>query len=158
MRKGRTPEQVRRLAVDHGHSTPQMAGALARHAAAKRLVMTHFGPKYPGDNGKHSRRVMGEVRALAQQQFDGEVYTAHDFMRLELYHHGGLDVSHALPLDTYDGFGQPLPDEEGPPADAQREARRPADHPGPPPPSRRPPAPRRHRPREPPGPLPFPGE
>jgi hypothetical protein len=67
---------ARRLAVAHGHSTPQMAGQIARHAEAKRLVMTHFGPKYPGDDSAHARRIMGEVRSLAREQFDGEVRAA----------------------------------------------------------------------------------
>ena len=37
---------VERFAKAHGHSTPQMAGHFAHRVGAKRLVMTHFSPRY----------------------------------------------------------------------------------------------------------------
>ncbi|GAA5835984.1 hypothetical protein JCM11251_006619 [Rhodosporidiobolus azoricus] len=38
---------VTELARDHGHSTPQVAGAFARRARARRVVLNHLSTKYP---------------------------------------------------------------------------------------------------------------
>ncbi|GAA5867393.1 hypothetical protein JCM1840_002122 [Sporobolomyces johnsonii] len=42
-----TLETVTQIAREHGHSTPQVAGAFARKARATRLVMNHLSVKYP---------------------------------------------------------------------------------------------------------------
>ncbi|BFZ58303.1 hypothetical protein PYCC9005_005365 [Savitreella phatthalungensis] len=44
-----TMEKVRARAASRGHSTPEVAGALARRMNAKKLVLCHFSSRYPGD-------------------------------------------------------------------------------------------------------------
>ncbi len=59
-------------AAAHGHSTAAQAGALARRAGARRLVLTHL---VPGEQR------LGE---LAAAEFDGEVVLAREGLALEL--------------------------------------------------------------------------
>ena len=40
---------LERDTLRHGHSTPQMAGRFAAQINAKRLILTHFSPRYRGD-------------------------------------------------------------------------------------------------------------
>ena len=44
-----------RLAARYGHSTPAGAGAFARDARAKALVLTHFSPRYMFGHASHPR-------------------------------------------------------------------------------------------------------
>ena len=49
---------MERDAIQHGHSTPQMAGAFAKRVNAERLVLTHFSPRcylYLDPNRNHAR-------------------------------------------------------------------------------------------------------
>lgn len=51
----------------HGHSTPQMAGRFARNINAKRLILTHFSPRYRGDESETSMKVMWRVEDQARK-------------------------------------------------------------------------------------------
>ena len=50
----------------HGHSTPQMAGQFAKSVNAKRLILTHFSPRYRGDESESSMRIMWRVEDQAR--------------------------------------------------------------------------------------------
>jgi hypothetical protein len=50
----------------HGHSTPQMAGRFAARVGAKRLLLTHFSPRYCGDSSEKSMRMMWDIEDLAR--------------------------------------------------------------------------------------------
>ncbi|EKX41329.1 hypothetical protein GUITHDRAFT_74798 [Guillardia theta CCMP2712] len=49
---------VERDTMAHGHSTPQMAGRFARASRAKRLILTHFSPRYRFDKSEYCARTM----------------------------------------------------------------------------------------------------
>uniref|UniRef100_A0A0G4I163 Metallo-beta-lactamase domain-containing protein n=1 Tax=Chromera velia CCMP2878 TaxID=1169474 RepID=A0A0G4I163_9ALVE len=57
------------LAYRRGHSTPAMAGAVARSLNARRLVLTHFSQRYKGDASLLSVLKMREVQKEAEQAF-----------------------------------------------------------------------------------------
>ena len=52
--------------LSHGHSTPQMAGRFARRINAKRVVLTHFSPRYRGDDSEGSMRLMWRLEDMAK--------------------------------------------------------------------------------------------
>lgn len=79
-----TPEQVHARTVEHGHSTPQMAGAWAERMGSQELWLTHFSQRYPGDQDPESLTLMDQLRAAAAQTFSGTIHLARDFMTLEL--------------------------------------------------------------------------
>eukprot|EP00934_Nitzschia_sp_Nitz4_P002331 Nitzschia sp. Nitz4//scaffold6_size259037//59135//61153//NITZ4_001054-RA/size259037-augustus-gene-0.285-mRNA-1//1//CDS//3329556833//2331//frame0 len=80
-----TVKSVARDAVDHGHSTPQMAGDFARALGAKRLVLTHFSSRYRGDQTLESMAIMAKIEEQAAESSglgSSNVVAAWDFMVL----------------------------------------------------------------------------
>ncbi|CAO3625623.1 unnamed protein product [Cunninghamella echinulata] len=77
-----TEEMVETRAIQHGHSTPQMAGAFAKKINAQTLILTHFSSRYKGDDSEEATQIMEEIRQLAIKTFgkekDNEIYCAKD--------------------------------------------------------------------------------
>ncbi|BCL30733.1 ribonuclease Z [Streptomyces aurantiacus] len=63
-----------RLAVDHGHLTAGQAGAVARDAGVRHLVLTHFSQRY-----SEPEEFARQARAAG---FAGELTVAHDLLRV----------------------------------------------------------------------------
>jgi len=51
----------------HGHSTPEMAGRFAAKVNARQLVLTHFSPRYCGDQSVESMRLMWQIEDMAER-------------------------------------------------------------------------------------------
>lgn len=66
-KKYSTYSQLERDAIMHGHSTPQMAGLLAKQINAKRLVLTHFSARYRGDDSYFSMSTMWRIEDMARE-------------------------------------------------------------------------------------------
>ena len=105
--ESRSPRDVEMIARRHGHSTPQMAGRLARQARARHLVLTHFSPRYGGGRSAGERRVMEAIRKHAEREFaggdqgersGGGVTAAADLMRISVQINGRVDVDDSLIL------------------------------------------------------------
>ena len=81
-----TFKSVEARAKSRGHSTPQMAGAFATRIGARRLVLNHFSPRYPGndDVSGEARAIMEAIGHLAREQFTGEIICARDLMTIEV--------------------------------------------------------------------------
>ena len=59
--------KLERDTIQHGHSTPQMVGAFAESVGAERLVLTHFSPRYKGDDTYHSMKIMWRIEDMARK-------------------------------------------------------------------------------------------
>lgn len=44
-----------------------MAGSFAQRIRAKRLILTHFSPRYKGDDGEVSMRIMWKLEEMARE-------------------------------------------------------------------------------------------
>mmetsp|Transcript_53859 Transcript_53859/g.94017 ORF Transcript_53859/g.94017 Transcript_53859/m.94017 type:complete len:322 (+) Transcript_53859:3-968(+) len=58
---------LERETIRHGHSSPQMAGDFAKQIGAKRLILTHFSPRYLGDDSEYSMRAMWKIEDMARE-------------------------------------------------------------------------------------------
>lgn len=78
------PKMLERDTFIHGHSTPRMAGRFAKQVRAKRLLLTHFSPRYRGDEMEGSMRLMWQIEDLARGSSEltgeNEVVAAWDLM------------------------------------------------------------------------------
>lgn len=57
---------LERDTFNHGHSTPQMAGQFAKKINAKRLILTHFSPRYRGGDDLLSMKIMWRLEDFAR--------------------------------------------------------------------------------------------
>lgn len=81
-----THESVEKRTKSRGHSTPQMAGKFATRVRAGKLVLNHFSARYKGndDVDEEAAKVMGAIKALAGQEYAGEIITARDMMSIDV--------------------------------------------------------------------------
>ncbi len=88
---------LERDAIRHGHSTPQMAGKFAQRINAKRLVLTHFSPRYRGDDSENSMKTMWRIEEMAREKCNmwnkNDVIAAWDQMELSVP--SSTDVEHS---------------------------------------------------------------
>jgi len=82
-------EQLEYDTISHGHSTPQMAGRFALQMGARRLVLTHFSPRYKGDDSLESMQIMWRIEDQAREAsglvgLGNEVLAAWDLMYLDV--------------------------------------------------------------------------
>ncbi|KAJ3413425.1 hypothetical protein HDV05_008066 [Chytridiales sp. JEL 0842] len=86
--KSEIEHEVEALTISHGHSTPQIAGNVAKEVGARTLLLNHFSGRYKGDESEESLKVMDEIRDLAVSTFfdardgtiDKQVICTRDFM------------------------------------------------------------------------------
>ena len=79
------PDQWTDRAVSRGHSTPRMAGDVARRMGARNLVLTHFSPRFEERDDESER--WPSVDALvdsAASESGGPVIGAKDFMVIDV--------------------------------------------------------------------------
>lgn len=79
-----TYESVEARTKSRGHSTPQMAGAFAKHTRARKLVLNHFSARYSGADTGDAHKVMDAIADLAAKEFGDSVLCARDLMSLEV--------------------------------------------------------------------------
>lgn len=91
---GTSTQDTRKEAISQGHSTPEMAAEFADSIRAKKLVLTHFSPRFHGDSSEPSMRIMWYIEDLARNasrylKGDDDVVAAWDTLSLEVPAPGG---------------------------------------------------------------------
>ncbi|XP_026199588.1 zinc phosphodiesterase ELAC protein 1 [Anabas testudineus] len=81
--------EQREKAVEHGHSTPEMAAAVARACCARMLVLHHFSQRYKPSSSQEGRDEdsVSELRRQAEEALQDsgvEVTLAEDFLTLPI--------------------------------------------------------------------------
>ena len=96
---------IESVTKSHGHSTPQMAGQLAKLINTKQLVLTHFSARYIDDDQQNNLSIMEEIRQSAIEVFGKPiVITAKDFMEIGIYQDEELTYKESIRLmDTQIG-------------------------------------------------------
>jgi len=79
--------QDEELARQSLHSTTVMAARVAQEARVKKLVLTHFSPRYEGGSTMRINDLLGEARSIFPP-----TEMAHDLMRIEVARHNGKDA------------------------------------------------------------------
>ncbi|KAH8925213.1 hypothetical protein BT69DRAFT_1240284 [Atractiella rhizophila] len=78
-------EEVRKKAKDHGHSTPEVAGALAKAIDAKMLLLNHLSPRYKLDSEEEDDDISKEIARQASVAWGGgEAITTRDFFTVSI--------------------------------------------------------------------------
>lgn len=109
--------QLERDTLKHGHSTPEMAGRFAAQINAKMLLLTHFSPRYRGDEDLVHMRNMWAIEDMARGAAGGvlegrnDVVAAWDQLSLPV-RLGGSGEAPAVSADQSKGEGEAL--EEAP--------------------------------------------
>ena len=70
--------QLERDTLKHGHSTPEMAGRFAAEVKAKSLLLTHFSPRYRGDDDLVHMRNMWLIEDMARGAAQGTLEGRND--------------------------------------------------------------------------------
>ena len=103
-RKVNTLQQLERDTYQHGHSTPQMAGRFAKAVNARKLVLTHFSPRYRGDESDYSMKIMWQIEAMARSTFGlrgrNDVIAAWDQMAIPVRHREDEDAAAAAEAEA----------------------------------------------------------
>jgi ribonuclease Z len=79
-----TYEKVEEVTIEHGHSTPQMAGKFCKLINSKLLILNHFSSRYSGERDEKSCLVMNEIRDLASEESGTAVICAYDLFSFQL--------------------------------------------------------------------------
>ena len=78
-------EEIYQTAIDHGHSTNQMAGGVASSLKCDRLILTHFSNRYGFDTDGKMKLESEIIEGTRESPgFTGEIITAYDFQTIEL--------------------------------------------------------------------------
>ena len=70
--------QLERDTLKHGHSTPEMAGRFASKINAKMLLLTHFSPRYRGDDELVHMKNMWAIEDMARAAACGTLNGCND--------------------------------------------------------------------------------
>ncbi len=83
-------QQLERETKYHGHSTPEMAASFAKKVNAKQLILTHFSPRYRGDDTEGSMKIMWRIEDMARNVYSelkgpNDIIAAWDQLTVPVY-------------------------------------------------------------------------